>query len=157
MGLNIKPEHIDAAKAESGSYEQIIFPEKSIVEFLCLDIEENKTYQTINMKCKVLSGQHKDKRRDIRISLKEDHEIQNKKRARWALAFWTEEELKKDEPVSLARLIGRRFQARAEKPREWNGKTYQDFDYFKDLGEAGDAAEPTTFKTSSRTDQDIPF
>lgn len=128
------------------------FPAKEVVEFICQDIDENETYQSLNLKCKVQAGKHAGRTIHIRLSKKRDHEMQRVKLARWALAFYSQDEILSN-TIPLARMVGRRFTAVAQAAREHNGKTYQDFDFFRDMGDAGapDAQPPSEIAS------DVPF
>lgn len=152
MGLNVTAADLALTKPT-------VFTAKEVVEFICLDVEENAQYEAINLKCKVLSGENTDRRFVIRLSMKKEHEIQRRKLATFALAFYSEDEITKGD-TPIARLVGRRFTAVAQVPREYQGKTYQDFDYFKDLGE-GDANDlalkKDIDKPSENPADDIPF
>ena len=149
MGLNVTAEDLALTKPA-------VFTAKEVVEFVCLDADENFQYQRLNLKCKILSGEHAGRNHTISLNLKKDNEVQRRKLATFAVAFYSEEEITKGE-TPLARLVGRKFTAIAQAPREWQGKTYQDFDYFKDLGEGSFNDTATTDKPSGENVDEIPF
>lgn len=155
MSFQISREDLDLVK-------ELIFQEKEVVELVCMDAEENQSQQRLVFKCKVLSGANRGRRHSLSLSLKKDNEIQRVKLARWALAFYTEEELLGGN-TPLARMIGRKFTAVAQRPREWQGKTFQDFDYWRDQGEASvDDKEATRSGSSGKNldfvpQDDVPF
>lgn len=151
MGLNVTAEDLALTKP-------IVFDAKEVVEFVCLDADENVQYQRLSLKCKVLSGQYRGRRYTISLSLKKENEIQRRRLATFALAFYNEKEITSGE-TPIARLVGRKFSAVAQPSREWSGKTYQDFDHFKDLGEAheSDVNAAISSEPHIAPDSDIPF
>ena len=75
----------------------------------------------------IASGEHKGKKHTLFIP-GDDNEMNKKKRAQFFFksGFWTEAEIANDatQPISLARLVGRKFSARASKVREKDDKKW---------------------------------
>lgn len=155
MSFTISREDLDLVK-------EVIWPEREVVEFVCLDVEENQAQQRLSFKCKCLSGKFRGRRQSLSLSMKKDNEIQKVRLARWALAFYSEDELIAGN-TPLARMIGRKFTAVAARPREYMGRTYQDFDYWKDLGEASPSEKEATAGAAASSssagisNDDVPF
>jgi hypothetical protein len=144
---------LNVSKEDLGLLEHPVFEAKEVVEFVCLEAEENAQWGTLSLKCKIQSGKFKGRRYSIRVDLKADREIARIRRARFALAFWKPEEIASG-TVNPARLVGRRFTAMAQQAREWNGKTLQDMDFFKDLGATDADPQPPVTKQLSTAHTD---
>lgn len=122
--------------------EKPLWPAKDVVEFVILDFKEMVPSNDLILSCRVLSKEHNDRKYEHYISNR-DNDITQKSRIEFALAFWSKEELIAGD-AKPAKLINRRFSVVASPAKEHNGKTYQGFYGWKDLGEfvPGQAASP---------------
>lgn len=120
-----------------------VWPAKEVAEFVVLDFQENPQTNDLKLSCKVVSERHNDRFVTMFINNK-PNEFAQKRRVQFALAFWTKEELIAGN-AAPAKLVNRKFSAVANAPRDWEGKVFQDWGNFKDLGEY----------TSASTDADL--
>lgn len=112
--------------------EKPIWPAKEVAEFVITDFKESEE-QGFILNTKVLSERHNDRSYTHFISNR-DHEIAQKQRVQFLLAFWTKDELQNG-TAKPVKLVNRRFSAVAGQAKEHNGQTYQQFSGWKDLGE----------------------
>lgn len=126
------PDIFDFTEQELSSQEQLLFSAKEVVEFHCLDFNETRN-QDLMLRCKVLTGKHTGREYTHFLQNKADNKFQREKLMKFACAFWTKEELLGKE-YQKAKLINRKFSAVAQEPREYNGRTFQEFGGWRDLG-----------------------
>lgn len=155
--LGIEPEDLDLP-AEG---ERLLFDKDKEVTFLCVDPKEHKGKQQLILNCKVLDGDHAGKLHTLYLSQKRDQQHHIRRLRDFGKAFYTEAEIRKRD-TPLSRLYNRKFTAIPEAPREYNGKWYQDFGKWHDLGEMqadGTTAPPQTGATQSTAPAtgDVPF
>ncbi len=142
-----------AARPESALETQdsnLLFTKGDVVEFQCVDFKEKADKDLLVVTCKVLTGEYAGKTyaHFIRYA---DNPGAKRVYASFMLAFWSREDVTGG-TVNPARLMGRRFSAVAQQVREHQGKQYQNFMDFKDLGEG----EPLTLDDGQIPD-DLPY
>lgn len=138
--------------------ESLIFPEKSFIEFTCIDAKENAKNGDLILDCQVNSGEHSGKRHSIFISDR-DHEIARKQKAQFLKAFWSIDQLKSGN-ISPADLVATEFTARAGKARtpEGSDMTFQGFTNFSKLSTGNDIGNDGANTVASPAPEgDIPF
>lgn len=118
--------------------ERLIWPAKEVVRFVITDFKENQQSGSLILNCRVLSGEFAGRDHTIYIENR-DHPVSQKLRVQFALAFWKAEEIKAGNH-NPAKLINREFEARAGAVREHDGKQYQNFESFRDIGPHGGGA-----------------
>lgn len=124
----------------------IIFPAKEVVEFACLNFNETRRGDLM-LNCKVLTGAYAGRDFTPVIDNRE-HPVSRKNKINFARAFWSEDELRSN-TAQPARLINRRFSAVPLEAREHNGKQYQSFIGWKDLGEMANGSSPDALPADS--------
>lgn len=132
--------------------EDLRFKDGEVVKMRCLDFMEDQTKGDLKLTCAVLTGDHVGKQISMFISNR-PHEVAQKIRRQFALAFWTKEQLLSGDAQG-ALLIGRVFTAksRVSPPKEVGGQTFQNWGSFRDLGNEADAPH-----TDDSDMSDIPF
>lgn len=121
--------------------DKVLFNKDEVVQFVGIDfrVDDNKGH--IYIKCKVQSGEHKDKDYSIMIA-NSTHEVSKKQRAMffYKSGFWTDDEIK-SKNISLNRIVGCTFQAKASAVREKDGAKFQNMMNIRNLDPV---AQPTT-------------
>lgn len=116
--------------------EQLYFGDQEIVKFQCIDIRQNAQSGSLQLKCNVLqapvSHEHVGKKATIYMTSK-DNEVSKKIKAQFLKAFWTIEQIKSRQANPKA-LNGRIFTAKSKIQNKDNGKRYQNWEQFQDLG-----------------------
>jgi hypothetical protein len=112
---------------------QPIFQAKQVIELMCTDHFENPQSGNLLVKCKVLNTEHQGKDYTVFIKGHPEKMPEKKKKAAFLKAFWSEQELLSKQ-AQLSKIVGRKFSAVAQPPREYKGKIYQDIENFIDLG-----------------------
>lgn len=130
---------IDVADLEAA--EPVIFPAKVPVEFTVTSLKELPKYGSVQIMCKVNTGEHAGKFYEMSVGGGDSAKAKANK-AKFLLAFWSKEDLVNGK-ASLDTLMGTTFQARPDSPwkSEKSGKTYQNFDGYMKL--AQQEAAPT--------------
>lgn len=130
----------DCTEEDLQTSDDLQFKHDEIVKFTCIDVHQNVQYGTLKLKCKVESGDHVGKMYNITLR-SGDSDASKKNKGQFLRAFWTQEEIKAKN-CKPARLVGRSLTAKSQlsKPREKDGKIFQNWQDFHDLG--GGAATP---------------
>lgn len=148
-GLEISKDDLNA--------DRLIFTGNTVVKFMIKDFKEDEDRGLLFLKTTVLSAEHEGKEHTIVISKASDHPMQKKNLAEFIFAFWSEDEVKSGD-MNLSRLVGRHFQAKALKPNTTSeGKTYQSFSGYADLGIPGampqSDSQPASVATAAQATQ----
>ena len=112
---------------------QPLFQARQVVEFVCTSHFENPQTGNLMVKCKVLNTEHQGKEYTVFIKGLAEKMPERKKKAAFLKAFWSEDDLL-NKKAQLSKIVGRKFSAVAQAPREYQGRIYHDIGNFVDLG-----------------------
>jgi len=127
--------------------EDLFFRADTAVEMICLEAKENPKRGGLILNCKVASGEHTGKQHTIYIN-DGDNEFAKKNKIAFMLAFWTKDQII-GRKCKHSDLMGRKFTVVPAAIRNVEGRKYQNFHSYHDLGlcdpseEVQPAQEPT--------------
>lgn len=117
--------------------ESILFPKSELIEGTVLDCHSVDKIGAVKLEVMLSNTDHAGKCHSLLVKKpranKETGVINPTAKKMWAeflLAFWTREQIL-GKQVDMASVIGKRISYRAGASRDWEGKTYQDFNTFK--------------------------
>lgn len=111
--------------------ENLEFKDKEIVDLSFETVKELPEKEMYVITSKVLSGDHEGKKMNVIIQNR-DNPMARENMVKFMLAFWSRDALKSGD-YSADQLIGRRA-SMSVRLSEKDGKTYQNFNNWKDLG-----------------------
>lgn len=119
-----------------------LFEKDEIVSHLCHGVMSDQKWGSVTLQTKCLTGPNEGKECELVVQHNDSIKFVQQIERQFAKAFFTQEELV-GKAAPLQKLVGLRFECRALEARQaQNGKTYQSFTDFKNMGKAEDSGIP---------------